>query len=70
MEGDVTAALKGAAQTLHDSLRDTARAKKQMEFRSRREARDLMRKADLLRVECARYGINLIVDTASEEAQS
>lgn len=66
MDGDVTAALAGAAQALHDS----ARAHKQAEFRHRRQARDLQRKLDLLREACALYGINLeIIDTA-REAQS
>jgi hypothetical protein len=64
VSGDrATAAI--AAQALHSA----ARSHKREAAHHRRQARDLMRQLDQLRVECEARGITLIIDKA-EEAQS
>ena len=54
-----TAALRDAAQALHDS----ARTHKRAEFQHRKQARTLARSLDVLRDECERFGITLHIDT-------
>lgn len=66
MNGDtVTAALEGAAQTLHAA----ARAHKRSEAQHRRQARDLMRRFDELRAALAERGIDLLIDTDPQEGR-
>jgi len=62
MAADVTAALSDAAQALHES----ARTHKRAEFQHRKQARDLMRRLDVLQRVCAEHGITLETSTAPE----
>ena len=59
MTSDVTAALSGAAQALHES----ARSHKRAEFQHRKQARELMRRLDELQRVCVAHGITLETST-------
>jgi hypothetical protein len=61
-----TAALKGAAEALHQS----AQAHKTLEFQHRKQARKLRRQLARIEAECARRGITLEIANSTDPGRA